>query len=231
MKAFLNSMRPHNGNPVVSGHTGGNAELIAEVARLYIPEDAHVWDFTYGKGVFWKGIKERWFFLEGSDLVDYDYNEITTPDLWSNESYHRSVPDDPDDPYTADVVVFDPPYKSGGATSHASMVDRYGLANIETDTKSKHGNWRAVYGEYVAGISKAKDVLVDNGVLMVKCQDMVESGRQVWMHTNVLTLAESHGFYPRDLFVLQSTKKPMMRHDGQKHSRKNVSYLWVFEKR
>ena len=41
MKDFLKTPRPYEETPVVSGHVGNNAGLIADAARdLYIPDNA-----------------------------------------------------------------------------------------------------------------------------------------------------------------------------------------------
>jgi hypothetical protein len=75
--------------------TGNNADLIAEVAKLYAQGDPKIADLTYGKGVFWRQCPEL---------------NVTCSDL-------ITVPDRPydfrDTPYrdaTFDIAVLDPPY-------------------------------------------------------------------------------------------------------------------------
>ena len=46
---------------------GNNADLIAEVAKLYATGNPKIADLTYGKGVFWRKTPELRVF--GSDLI------------------------------------------------------------------------------------------------------------------------------------------------------------------
>ena len=126
--------------------------------------------------------------------------------------------------------MFDPPYRSGGATSHKSMVGKYGLDTIQSDTKSGHGNAAAVWQFYLDGMTEAHRILTDGGLMWVKCQDFVESGKQFWFHVEIYNLAVDLGMKVKDLFTLTQHGSPMMRHKSQHHARRNNSYLWVFEK-
>ena len=47
---------------------GTNADLIANVAQLYLPDGALVADVTYGKGVFWRKCQERRATILASDV-------------------------------------------------------------------------------------------------------------------------------------------------------------------
>lgn len=215
--------------PVTSAYVGKNADLFAAVSRLYIPDKAMVLDCTWGKGAFWRNTDTDRFWLIGTDIdTDIEDRQGKAKAIYPGINYHHLNIATIGTYF--DVVVFDPPYKSGGGTSHESMVGRYGLEHITSDTPSGHGNVNAVITEYAIGLEQAYKVLKSDGLLMVKCQDMVESGKQHWMHMAVANMGEELGFYLRDLFVLVNGKKPMMRHGHQLHSRKNVSYLWVMQK-
>jgi hypothetical protein len=220
MVPFLAKPRPYDPDlgPVVAGHIDSNSALIADAARLYIPDGALVLDATYGKGVFWKDVDRTRFYLVTNDKFvpeanhHHDFRNLTfRDDFW-------------------DIVVLDPPYKSGGKTSHESMVERYGLDALESDTPSKHGNVTVLRKLYRDGMTECARVLRPGGLLWVKCQDMVESGRQHWLHMEIPGYGETIGLTPKDLFVLTNASRPMMRHKSQHHARKNVSYLWVLQK-
>lgn len=227
MKTFLSRGR-ETSPPVVSAYVGNNADLIAAVSRLYIPDNANVLDCTWGKGRFWSKTDTDRFWLTGSDIDRIEDPKAKTHFLYPGVSYYDLSTEELGDPF--DVVVFDPPYKSGGETSHKSMVDQYGLQHLTSDTPSRHGNVGSVLFEYTVGMEQAHRVLKPSGLLMVKCQDMVESGKQWFNHLTVAQFGADLGFYLKDLFVLVSSKNPMMRHGHQLHSRKNLSYLWVMEK-
>jgi hypothetical protein len=83
----------------------------------------------------------------------------------------------------------------------------------------------------MVGLVEAKRVLRRRGVLLVKCQDETVGGKQQWSHVEVLQILELLDFEVVDLRVLVQTTQPCMRHDYQKTSRKNHSYLWVARKR
>lgn len=218
--------RPYEGTPVVSAHIGQNSGLIADAARLYIPDDAMVLDCTYGKGAFWKDTDTSRFSLTGSDIANLSGTEHENRTLHSGIDFTKL-------PtwwkHVFEVVVFDPPYKSGGSTSHESMVDTYGLQHLDTDTKSKHGNVGNLMKLYAAGMTSISKVLRPDGALVwVKCQDMIESGKQHWLHIDIYNFGRTLGWQPLDLFHLVNSRSPMMRHTTQRHARKNNSYLWVF---
>jgi len=57
--------------PVRTLYGGTNADLLVDVARLYIPDGALVADVTWGRGVFWQKTNTSRFTLLGSE-VDHD---------------------------------------------------------------------------------------------------------------------------------------------------------------
>ena len=74
-------------------------------------------------------------------------------------------------------------------------------------------------------------VLKDNGVLIVKCQDEVSANKQWLTHVEIINFCESLGFYTKDLFVVvRSNKAGVSRVKKQIHARKNHSYFLVFIK-
>jgi hypothetical protein len=83
---------------------------------------------------------------------------------------------------------------------------------------------------YTSGMSEAWRVLKWGGYLWVKCKDELESSTQRWSHIELFLIAVELGFYAKDLFILTQTQNPIIQHKAQQHSRKNHSYLWVFEK-
>src|SRR6516225_1488775 len=49
--------------------SGSNADLLVDVARLYIPDGALVADVTWGHGIFWQKTDTSRFTLVGSDVA------------------------------------------------------------------------------------------------------------------------------------------------------------------
>lgn len=231
VRTFLANARPYTGDPVLAGHLDVNSGLIQDVARLYIPDGANVLDMTLGKGAFWTATEIDRFNLYGMDIKEYTPEELEVYSEWGiRRVFQDNFKSTRFAPHQFDVVVFDPPYRSGGSTSHAGMVENYGLKHLDSDAKSKHGNRDIVWGLYEEGMFEAFRLLVPRGLMMVKCQDFVESGRQHWFHIEIYEMAKAMGMRVKDLFTLTQTRTPLMRHKSQRHSRRNVSFLWVFQK-
>jgi len=120
-----------------------------------------------------------------------------------------------------DTLVIDPPYVHTGRTFHAGLNRRYNNASTPGDHDS-------IIRLYAAGLLEAARVLKPKtGMLLVKCQDEIQSGKQRFSHAEIITLLELFGYEVVDLFVLQQTHTPIMREKYQLHARKNHSYFLV----
>lgn len=190
---------------------GNNADLIAEVARLYAAGDPKIADLTYGKGVFWRKCPE--LNVTGSDLItvpDRPYDFTATP--YDDASF--------------DIAVLDPPYI-------------HSPGNHQTDSRyqnratTKGMLWRDLREQlYIPGMKEAMRIVKPNGgQVWVKCKDQVQSGMQRWCHVELCHDALELGLYPRDLFILIATSRTSdKRWNVQYHARKPHSYLWVFQR-
>ena len=232
MATFLKTPRPYEHTPALVGHLDSNAELIRDVAQLYIPDGANVLDLTFGNGTFWKLIDLSRFNLYGNDVKQYTARELAKfSEMGVRQMLHESYYGTRWAPHQFDVTVFDPPYRSGGSTSHEAMVKTYGLSHLDIeDSKSGHGNASKLWDEYMLGLNEAWRVTLPQGLILIKCQDFIESGRPHWFHVKLYQWAMDSGAKVKDLFTLTQTRRPMMRHKSQHHARKNVSFLWVIQK-
>lgn len=202
-------------SPVVSIVNGNNADLIVEVARLYIRDGAEVADVTWGRGAFWTKANNGRFKVRGSDIAEH----IATDGIIQAD--FRSLPYSD---ASFDVVVLDPPYVHNPGKHQTDS--RYNNAN--TTSGMYHADIRTMYRE---GMAEAMRVLRPGGLVFVKGKDEIESGKQCWSQTELLLDAQAIGLYGKDSFVLVPTSRTSMRRwDTQKHARKVHSFLWVFEK-
>ncbi len=187
--------------PVLTGVIGTNADLFAEIFRLYGEDGITVADVTYGRGIFWQEIDTNRFDLLATDIqTGIDFRHL------------------PYDPSTIDIVVFDPPYMHGGATVKASINACYGNNN------TTHESIIRLYG---AGILEAARVLKIGGRIIIKSQDEIEASKQRLSHIEVIQLLELFGFVIDDIFVLCQITVPAMREQYQRTARKNHSYAVV----
>lgn len=186
---------------ILTGHTGTNADIFPAVLQMYVEAGSVVADVTYGKGVFWKSIPEGRYELLKSDLMDgIDFRRLPYADT------------------SVDALVLDPPYMHGGKTVKASINRCY---------RNENGSHASVVRLYCGGILEAARVLKKGGIIIVKTQDEIESGKQRWTHIELMRLMEALGFTILDLFVLVQGTIPAMRESYQKTARKNHSYFIV----
>lgn len=116
--------------------------------------------------------------------------------------------------------MYDPPFVVG-MSSYGVIKDRF----------SKFRTPAELWAFYAASIKEFERILRDDGLLVVKCQDMVSSGVQFMSHVEIIRMAEEIGFYCKDMHVLGSNNvmwSPNMV--KQQHARKNHSYFIVFRK-
>jgi hypothetical protein len=201
---------------VMTAHHGRNADMIAHVARLYIPDGATVIDTTWGHGGFWHRTDTGRFRLIGSDLLDAPGAAVRA-DFRQLPLRARS----------ADVVVFDPPY-----VPVTSSMKRAIHATYRNEQAAGLGQlYRDVVELYRLGMNEAWRVLRPGGSCWVKCQDMVNGKQQHWSVVQMHDLGVRLGYKPQDMFVLVNPQPPGARYaERQYHARRNHSYLWIFTK-
>jgi len=213
-----------------------NAHLIADVAQLgYLKTDIPTLDTTYGRGSWWKKWSPTTLIANGTDPK---YNPDITADF-------RSMPF-PDESFSQ--ITYDPPYVVKGGRRTSTMEDhqeRYGMVNAPTNP---------VEGQRLVndGLAESARLLARGGVLLVKAQDYVSSGRVHWGVDETTIFARSLGLRKVDQFLFLNNgsaqdkertkrcascsgegcllcgglgKTPVV----QQHARRNVSVLMIFE--
>jgi SAM-dependent methyltransferase len=195
---------------IYSSVIGNNAHLFEQVVKFYIRPGQRVADVSYGKGVFWRKVDLSQFDFYPSDIITCPQTPYDFCDL-------------PYDDNSFDVVVFDPPY----VHNPGRLIVDANYKNRQTTRGMYHDDILELYGR---GMAEACRILKPGGLLWVKCKDEVESSTQRWSHIEIFLEAINLGFYARDIFILIQTQNPIVQFKSQQHSRKNHSYLWIFEK-
>jgi len=195
-----------------------NAELIADCARLgYLRAEWRILDPTYGKGTWWKVWRP---------------DNLVTHDLALDGVDFRSLPHEEG---SFDAAVFDPPYVCTGGRTTTTMPEfaaRYGL----TTTPRTPSELQDMNND---GLLEIWQMVRKGGMVLVKCQDYVSSGK-LWMGTHrTLTAALAMRFELVDRLEHIGNPRPQpsnrTRADGkpvvQQHARRNLSTLLVLRKR
>jgi hypothetical protein len=205
-----------------AGRWRNNAELVVDVARLYLRDTDHVMDITYGRGKWWTildpGHPER---PGGFTRHDLDPAKGDGVD-WGNL---------PDADHSVDVVAWDPNYVAvgGRGTTDAGIVDyhdRFGMRLTEATPMAQWANIRR-------GFPEVARVVRVGGFVWFKCMNYVTNGTIYWFTRMALDALEEHGFEIEAEFIhIGGTgPQPKKNRDGserrQVHPRNNASRLIV----
>lgn len=193
-------------SPSLSAIAGDNAELLSNVARLWINDDDVVADVTYGRGAFWRnlpGLPHHCHDLAG-DGVDC-----------------RRLPHAAE---SLDVVVLDPPYRPthGSRRFVADLAEDYGLGTESLDSIND------VIELYRAAMHEAYRVLRHKGRIIVKCQDLSYNHRLHLVSLDVFQRMLAVGFEFADQYILlNKTRLQSTKWQRQGRARRTHSVLWV----
>jgi hypothetical protein len=181
-------------------------DILISIVQLHNNGQNFHADLTYSSGAFWKGLIKP--------LIRMDIEH--TPDLTMvGDVRHLPVRSE-----CLQSVVFDPPF------IHAPGVDSIMGARF-----GGYNSQRELHRLYLAASEEITRVLAPEGLLVWKCQDIVESGKQVWNHVLIYNQLCPSNFVAEDLFILVRKNRLVgHNHFNQYHARKTHSYFWVFRK-
>ena len=191
------------------------SEIIKNILYLHVPSGVIDCDPTYSKGNFYNktGIDPPKYKFDINPIDGIEYGDC------------RNLPLDDN---FLDCIMFDPPFlatkgpslKNNDNNNHINK--RFGVYPTENE----------LFQFYVDSLKEFHRILKDNGVVIVKTQDKVSSGKQYLSHVFVVNQAVEIGFYPKDIFILLAKNRLVAdwQVQNQKHSRKFHSYFLVFEK-
>lgn len=183
-------------------------EIIKDILKLHSPAGEIDLDPTYSKGVIYRGsISEPKMKFDLSPVVD-DCQKADCKSL-------------PIDSESIGCIMFDPPF----LISMEADPD-----NIMCNRFSRFSSWDELVGMYEGALKEFFRILYKKGIVIFKCQDVINGGYQFFSHVAVMQLAIDAGFYPKDLFILMKKNRLSQPATQQRHARKHHSYYWVFEK-
>ena len=121
-------------------------------------------------------------------------------------------------------LMFDPPFISASINEGKDGIMKKRFSYLK--------NMKLLWEYYNESLKEFYRVLKPNGVLVFKCQDVIESSKNWFTHCQVMNQAVELGFTPEDLFILTAKNRPIQSNlKEQQHARKFHSYYWVFEKK
>lgn len=209
-------MTDDKGIVLAASNWNTNADLVAACAQLnYIKLTDIVLDPTFGRGVWWKKFRPI-------TLVTYNRNEDGS-----------NFCDLPEPSGRFDVIAFDPPYVCVGGRKTTGMPefhDRFGLE----DTPRRPMELQELIND---GLTEMYRLVRRGGYIFVKCQDYITSGKFFAGTHHTLTHGLGLGLELVDRMErIQANPRPQPgnRHGTgpitQRHSRRNLSTLFVFRK-
>ena len=166
-------------------------------------------DPTFSKGMFYKNIeKPRWC----SDISP-QYSFVRKEDFTN-----LPIKDD-----CIKSIMFDPPFVGGSRVG--------GKPGIIKERFSYYKNVPIeLWGMYLKALKEFYRILLPNGILVFKCQDTVENGKNWFSHVEIMNKAVEIGFKIEDLYILLAKSRIISSMKKQKHARKFHSYFLVFIK-
>ena len=191
-------------------------DIIQNIIQLYIPQGKIDADVTYSKGVFYKNgnIQEPQY--------KFDINPQTV-DTIQADCRNLPLPDN-----SINSLMFDPPFLATSGKSLSTQENN----NLILRRFGYYRNEKELHKFYQDALNEFNRVLINDGILIVKCQDKISSGKQYLSHVFIINQAIEQGFYPEDIFILLAKSRIVAdwQIKNQKHARKFHSYFIVFRK-
>lgn len=126
-------------------------------------------------------------------------------------------------------IMYDPPFVIAGKTYR----DNKDGSSIMAKRFEGYNTYNDLTVNYYNTLKELYRICEKGGHVVMKCQDTVSGGKNHFSHCLIMNMAMEIGFYPRDLFILNSNVRINSfgtKWTKQEHARKYHSYFWVFEK-
>lgn len=186
--------------------------ILTAIQSLHCPEGFDA-DLTYGNGMFWKNLRMPALCFDATPLANHVRKADSGAIPLANASLRNAV--------------FDPPfltYVKGGrkhSGGKVAMTARFG----------GYYCYEELAAHYRATLRECYRLLIPDGKLVFKCQDIIHNHRIHCTHANVIRWGEECGFRLLDLFVLAAkSRMPGPQKGQQKHARIWHSYFLVLKR-
>jgi len=183
-------------------------EIISNIINLFLDGNPIQCDPTFSTGAIWKGLPEP--------KLKFDIDP--KPQTGAVAADCRCLPLREN---SLDSLFVDLPFVGGFSNKSEGIIrKRFG----------SYKNIPAIWQLYWESLQEFYRVLKSGAYLVFKCQDGIDGGLNYLTHVEVILMAYSLGFYPRDLFILVAKTRLVSGWKNQYHARKFHSYFLVLEK-
>lgn len=196
-------------------------QILVDIATLHNGGRPFDLDAFYGNGSFWTGVAEPLKPRLRMDLFPvWKASKASNGEEYTEVNVQADARALPFGNGSLSSICADPPFvHAAGASS--IMGQRFGSYPSQIALRQMY--WRT--------FMQFQSALMPGGLLVVKCQDIVESGKQNWNHLDVMTNLRTMGIPVIDLFVLvRQSAVAGHNHQVQYHARRNHSYFVVARK-
>ena len=182
-------------------------ELLNDILWLYNGGDGVDLDPCYSIGRFWQGLPQPKFKFD------------LRPQL--AEVGRASSDNLPIENESINSVMFDPPFLVLPDGYKAAMVERFTSYQTLDELQSHYTN----------SLKEFYRIMVDGGLLLFKCQDLIFNHKAFMTHVFIINQAESIGFFCHDVIILVRDNVLLSgKVRNQEHARKTHSYYVVLSK-
>lgn len=185
-------------------------EIINNIIQLHCPSGIEV-DLTYGNGSFYKNINKPKYCFDIEPLSDIVAKADST-----------AIPLEAS---TINSIMFDPPfltYIKKGREHDSIMAKRF----------SGYYKYEELEEHYKLTLKECSRVLIKKGILIFKCQNLINNHKMHPTVYNAISWASEFGFRLKDEFLLlASHRMPIGKNKKQQHARIFHSSFLVLEKK
>lgn len=188
-----------------------NDEMLKSINKIFLNNNDFELDPTYSKGVFYRNFPEPKY---KSDL-EPQLDNVDKRDCRNLQFKNKTIRS----------IVFDPPFlfRNQKSINNDKMCVRF----------SHFKSFREMLDMYKESMIEFHRVLINNGILVFKCQDMTGgSGSRPFFcsHNEIINIADDIGFVLKDIGILITKRKIIRKAKEQGCFRKIHSYFLVFKK-
>lgn len=173
----------------------------------------HVYDLTYGAGVWWNQLGDE-VFVEHGAIADFTRMTEMEFDL-SRDGF--------------DVVAFDPPYVLQGGEPRGSE----GFADQQRKFRERYGidkprNINELKQLIFDGLATARTLTKAKGFVLVKSMPFVTSGKVHFIPDDITEWMRAAGWTKFDELIFLKAPGPQPNHQRQLQARRNYSVLQIW---